>query len=95
MFVVWNRLTFYLDAIGIIKSVGALSIVHEKVTLKQLSIVRLLLCDSTGNMEVNLWNDIVRILFKVLMRMIIRIIFYNNECFFICYLGCKLCGEEK
>jgi hypothetical protein len=81
--VVWNRLTFYLDAIGIIKSVGALSIVREKVTLKQLSIVRLLLCDSTGNMEVNLWNDIVRILFKVFMRMIIRIIFYNNECFFL------------
>jgi hypothetical protein len=77
MLVFSNFSTFYIDAIGVIKSVGALTVVHERVTLKPLSIVRLLLFDSTGDVEVNLWNDMVRIVVKILRPMIIYIVFTN------------------
>ena len=53
---------FFLDVIGIIKSISPSTIVHQRSTFKPLSIVRLLLFDSTGSVEVNLWNDMVRII---------------------------------
>ncbi|CAF3562642.1 unnamed protein product [Rotaria socialis] len=49
------------DVIGIIKSVSPSTIVYERVTHRPLSIVRLLLFDSTGNIEVNLWNEMILI----------------------------------
>jgi len=63
-----NLLTYHLDAIGIIKSIGALAVVHERVTSKPLSIVRLLLFDASGDMEINLWNDMVCIGVQILIR---------------------------
>lgn len=49
----------YLDTVGVIKSVGQLTVVYERLTKKPLPIVRLLLFDSTGDMEVNIWNEMV------------------------------------
>lgn len=72
----WHIVCFLTDAIGIIKSVGALSIVYERSTHKPLDIIRLLLCDATGNVEVHLWNDMVRI-YIVLGAMIFFIICTN------------------
>ena len=45
--------------IGVIKSISPSTIVHQRETSKPLSIVRLLLFDSTGRIEVNLWNEMV------------------------------------
>ena len=44
---------------GVIKSVGQLSIVHERRGGKPLPIVRLLLADLTGKIQVCLWNEMV------------------------------------
>ncbi len=74
---------FFTDAIGVIKSVGALTVVHERVSFKPLPIVRLLLFDSTGDMEVNLWNDLVCKGFKILRSLIVF--------FLLFYSGVKLC----
>lgn len=48
-----------VDVIGIVKSVSPLTFVLERGTKKPLSIVRLLLSDSYGDVEVNLWNEMV------------------------------------
>lgn len=49
----------FLDVIGIVKSVSPTSVVHARATQKPLSIVRFLLFDCTGDVEVNLWNEMV------------------------------------
>ncbi|CAF4285904.1 unnamed protein product, partial [Rotaria magnacalcarata] len=46
----------FYDVIGVIKSISPATTVHERITFKPLTIVRLLLFDSTGKIEINIWN---------------------------------------
>ncbi|CAF4735838.1 unnamed protein product, partial [Rotaria magnacalcarata] len=48
-----------LDVIGAIKSISPATTVHARITFKPLTIVRLLLFDSTGKIEINIWNAMV------------------------------------
>ncbi|CAF4474973.1 unnamed protein product, partial [Rotaria magnacalcarata] len=44
------------NVIGAIKSISPATTVHARITFKPLTIVRLLLFDSTGKIEINIWN---------------------------------------
>ena len=46
-----------IDIFGSIKSVGPISSVQQRDASKQYSIVRLLICDDTDQIEVSLWNE--------------------------------------